>query len=684
MGRFTKLVLSDLMCYSNGVEIPLDFSEPTLITGPNGSGKSTLPETGFGWLLFGEIASGGEADSIIRDFTDSGWGELHYTDDAGAQWVLRQTRKRGNPPKVQILCDGQTPADDWARDTGGKARDYFRTRVLGMDPSFTFADFMNTCFFSADWEKYGFTARELGPAERVQIVSRLLRLPVWDRAIKQASNELEPLTREAARLEARLAAMQELVGSAKDDSAVERKQAETQIAEIQALQGKVQAIADRVKQVLEGKAKVAQLDAANTQMKVYEAAAAEFKKNRGIELDYVSTKVAELETALGEIADGKQAARTKKDAAVTKIAQVDADVRAAKDLLICPECSTSLALLECKLVQADAPDEAALAKLKKKRTTLVASRTKVEKKLADLEAQGYANRESRTSLVAAADALVAQKLSAERVLAIAKELDGVEDTQQAVVKLEAEVLSLRADFSKEPGAETVIRACHKMGLDIWTTTALSSMLSDTLAESLAKVRSIEEAQKNRAKVEQTKVEVREAQSKQATHLKAIEAMKDAKRVLIESYLPLLADEMNRVLDQIGGDYQVHLSTLSETQKGEARAKFTIEALRKSTQAVRPFKRLSQGELRRVAIASFVAMRKHSEAAGRLQGNMPYFWDEDAADNLDTVGKDGFCSLIDGLESQHFVISHDDVLCSRFQNNLAVVNEDGVVSSVVLQ
>jgi len=154
-------------------------------------------------------------------------------------------------------------------------------------------------------------------------------------------------------------------------------------------------------------------------------------------------------------------------------------------------------------------------------------------------------------------------------------------------------------------------------------------------------------------------------------------------MLIETALPEIEDEANRLLDRMtGGRMTVALKTQKQTQKGETRETLEIEIA--DDLGTRPYELYSGGEAFRIDLALRIALAKL--LTRRAGAPLPTLIIDEGFGTQDANGCDRLIEAIQSIASDFqlvIVITHLEELKNRFERRIVVEKTlEGSVARVV--
>ena len=209
-----RLSLRNFLCYRENVPT-LDFSglHVACLCGPNGHGKSALLD-GITWCLWGK-ARGKNQDDLISYGAEESRVELEFLARNTHYRVIR-SRARGGGRRRQGITDLQLQVlgeGDFRPVTGNTVRETEAKieQLLGMD----YDTFINSAFL-LQGRADEFTNK--APAERKEVLAKILGLDAYDRLQDRAKERLEEKKLDTGDVEGGLREMSRQVGGIGDPS----------------------------------------------------------------------------------------------------------------------------------------------------------------------------------------------------------------------------------------------------------------------------------------------------------------------------------------------------------------------------------------------------------------------------------------------------------------------------------
>jgi exonuclease SbcC len=447
------LQLTDFLSYKR-MEEPLDLSgiHVACLSGANGHGKSALLDA-ITWVLWGKARGsegGQDQERLIRDGADTTRVEMTFELD-GSVYRVARTRSRNGSVKADVQFNVRAADGTWTDLAGEGITDTQRRIVqrLRMD----YETFVTSAYIlqgRAD------TFTRLGPADRKEVLGRILGLEVYERLAalakekkKESAAAAEAHRADAERFEAECVEMPALEESMKEDerlaaeaekrravSAAAQAEAHARLAELKAAEAEAGHFAKRreelqsaidaaEREIVTLGAEVASLEAAATP----DAAAKKLAAERpGLEeqerlLEEARTRDDQLAKEIASLGQRIAVERERLEGELRSLGQAAAVIE--KDLAALPETASVLArtkeTLE-DLERAAADREALLGRrhqLVEERGRLQASGEQRNQARAD-----YADRIAGLADAAAECPLCAQPLTDEHRKSISAELKG--------------------------------------------------------------------------------------------------------------------------------------------------------------------------------------------------------------------------------------------------------------------
>lgn len=172
--RPTRITLENFRAYRGRTDLDLSRMHLAVVCGPNGAGKSSLVEA-IRWALYGRAPAG--AASIVTTGEHACAVALDFQ-AAGQLYRVNRSRKRDGTMRAEFKERIQPPpmdGDEWEVLAQGKLADVQAAieGVVGMDD-----DLFGLSVCAGQGEGSAFA--EAAPAERKEVLARLLGLSEWD------------------------------------------------------------------------------------------------------------------------------------------------------------------------------------------------------------------------------------------------------------------------------------------------------------------------------------------------------------------------------------------------------------------------------------------------------------------------------------------------------------------------
>ncbi|TRZ81163.1 hypothetical protein D4R86_03010, partial [bacterium] len=156
----------------------------------------------------------------------------------------------------------------------------------------------------------------------------------------------------------------------------------------------------------------------------------------------------------------------------------------------------------------------------------------------------------------------------------------------------------------------------------------------------------------------------------------IKAFPEIRRMIIQSVLPQIQNISNDYLNKIDAPFQIELDTLKETKTTNTlKESFNINVYDKVTDTVMPIHMRSTGGRKRVGMAVCFALQDIKSSYQHKSFEFRFF--DEFLDNIDETGLDLFVDLLNNIEGQKFVISHNSRLADRFDKVVTIVKQNGM-------
>jgi DNA repair exonuclease SbcCD ATPase subunit len=153
--------------------------------------------------------------------------------------------------------------------------------------------------------------------------------------------------------------------------------------------------------------------------------------------------------------------------------------------------------------------------------------------------------------------------------------------------------------------------------------------------------------------------------------------------VINEFLPLFEEKVNENLEKLKVNMRVDFNTHKKKSKVTKKDKeqgtvfkeeFNVKVLMENGDES-PLNMMSQGERGRVGMCTGFGLRTMTTE----QGNniFDFVFIDEIADSLDATGLSELVNLLDSINGQKFVISHNEELKNYFDTCITAVRTDGV-------
>ena len=717
--KLKHLIINDL--YSFGQGVPCVFSQngsksKTLIVGmnndeagadSNGAGKSNILNVIF-WTIFGEIFQKENADDVIRRGQKSGSATLTLEDEKGSELVISRGRGSGAKKFLKLTYNGE----DKTCTTDEKTQTEL-LRLLNISPSLKpteyVNDFINTCYFSSDTVK-GFMAKETKSKDRFAIIERFLGLKRYTLASNNAKKKKEEILTKIDTVLEDIATKENFLNEESDESIQ---------TEIKALQGQAQEIENRIQQgeeeieknkeyillkelipqknsALESKrnAVLQQLSSLESEHAQNKKTLAEIQKQSdeylelknkvaqmSIDAEHSSKVLAELEQQGNQI----NAELLQLNGELSLIDSNSQNIKGQmEDHYKCPNCNKELMLKDSKLELVDIDQLALeLAKVQTQRGNLSETLEKKTEELAKISADSQKHLKVTQEYTFHAQGLNGRKTSevlkdeaailTERNTVILKEHSAVgKQAEQDIQGLKAEIAELTQKL-ESMGAPTV---------DVTECRGRIQEDKNILQLTHQKIGQCHQKLETRKRTEQELVDLKkkvESEKKEADIYGFWETgFRQIKINIIDEFLPDFEDRVNDYLNRLKVNMRVDFDTQKQKAKVskkdrelgrvfKEKEEFNVEVYKGDT--LLPYNLLSKGQRGRVGSCVGMALRELTKERGN--NIFDFFFMDEIADALDESGLRELVYLLDEVDGQKLIISHNDQLKNYFEDIITV-------------
>lgn len=171
-------------------------------------------------------------------------------------------------------------------------------------------------------------------------------------------------------------------------------------------------------------------------------------------------------------------------------------------------------------------------------------------------------------------------------------------------------------------------------------------------------------------------ELKKLQEKRDIYKYWEKAFPEIRRMIIQSVLPQIQTISNEYLDKILAPFRIELDTLKEAKtSGNLREAFNINVYDRITDTIMPIHMRSTGGRKRIGMAVCFALLDIKSSYQNKTFNFRFF--DEFLDNIDETGMDLFLNLLNNVDGQKFVISHNSKLMERFDKVIKIVKRNGV-------
>jgi len=662
-----KLKLSNFTSYGEGVP-ELDFTKfhMAAISGLNGAGKSSLLDS-ITWCIWGNSRLGESADQLVRLGQGSMFVEFSFQLDGHLYTIKRQRVLKGGGTTALEFLSGSTSSPQAHNLTEGTIK---ATQQKIIDTlHLTYETFTNSAFIRQGHADE-FTTK--GPTDRKRILADILGLSNYEALEEKAKEKIKGIQSGLQLLEYQILEIEAEL-SQKEDHSEKKKAAENKITKVET---QIKIAEEKIK-ILQKEKET--LNLASEQRKKLEQNYLEDKKeleeilnqgkNRKSKIDTLKLQLQKLQGISGKLEDLKSLGQEKENLEKIKQEQLEIEKKLsgitgeinlkkqqAKNIqneidklslqlteslkagARCPTCgqeigkdershvhnqlTTQITSLEKDLLKINfSKEEQILADLENKLKTFIFDPQKYQQIITQLKSLEEIQKQKEEMLTIQATLQTEEKVVLEmrtlyqnkksQVDKLEKEIKGLPDLSGKLAAVTQEISATEDDLNSIRSEEKEARGLLGQITELISRTAHLEKVQDQQKEKQAFL------QKEKGAFEELAL---------AFGKKGIQAM------IIESAIPEIEDEANRLLDRLTeGRMRVHFETQRETKtlrqsSGQANGEKTpgiietLDIIISDEMGERPYEAYSGGEQFRVNFAMRLALSKllTHRAGARLQ------------------------------------------------------------------
>lgn len=719
-----ELVINNLYRYGMGVNCVFK-KDKILISGinhdepgcdSNGSGKSSIPNI-CAWAIFGnsftEHFQKEGVKEIIRRGCEHGSAKLTMSDDRGNVLIIDRgtgAKKKHNYLKINY----NSKEIEGTTVTKGQEELLNLLNISSASkPKEIITDFLNTTYFSTSTVK-GFIAKETTSKERFEIIERFLGLKRYSKASEIAREKKKEIL---SKIESDL---EEIRHKEDQLSQLNIDGYEMKIEDCQSDIEEKQQNIGQLKETLEGEFQrtnlISQIQGLENHINNKKESASTHYKTLKSNYDQNEITIKELNSQIQEWHQQSQDLQKlyektkeaqisvgylteKKEEIADKIKDVNIHISSAnqeisginnqiQNHLKCPDCGADVMYYNNSLHHID------IEKLRE----MICSKNK------DIQ-----ENQNVLSILKRSESEIDDSLNENQKKAQEYQ------TKKAVLgskpnpdQLQSQILDLQKKNEGIKSDSDSFIAEEKRGLKI-----LDQQLSDTkknladLGESTVDSRDIQEQinglerdvsqlhiqigqyQQQIQSVKDIEKELKRLRQKTNSEKKRADEMafwetgfKEIKVQIIDEFLPAFEDAVNKNLQILKVGMQVDFNTKKKKSsvskkdiqnKNTTKEEFAVKILMGKDES--PLNVMSQGERGRVGMCVGFGLRELTTEKGNNIFNFLFI--DEIADSLDSTGLTELINLLDDIDGQKFVISHNDELKNYFDSTVTAVRRDGV-------
>lgn len=702
----TKLKLQNFTSY--GTDVPeLDFNKFHLaaISGLNGAGKSSLLDS-ITWCIWGTSRLGDNADSLIHSGAQSMSVELEFLLD-GHKFIVKRIRsaKSGGSTSLEFLSGTHNLTEGTIKSTQAKIIDTLHL---------SFETFTNSAFLRQGHADE-FTTK--GPTERKRILADILGLAHYDLLEEKVKEKIKDIQANLQRLEYQVLEIEAEL-TQKEERSEKKKLAEENLlklgAEIKELEIKLKDKASQKETlnlaneqkakleqnylankkeldeiILQGKSRKEKIDQITKQLeslKDIDSQLSEFKdlETNKSKLEKAKTEKLEMEKKISVIQGKLDLKKQQTEQLRREIEKLENQLtESVKTGAKCPTCGQEIGKTEKDHVKNELSGQ--IEKLKKELTSINSEEEEKEKssletlyknidfdegkylqittKLLDLE-RLQKQKEQKVSLTATLE--TEQKVVVEMRTLYANKSKQVEAQKKEMEKYPD--LSNQLNFVNKEISETENLLSQKRQEE-----KEASGILGQINELISRTAQLEKTQKIKNDEKISLKFAKEAHEELALAF----GKKGIQTMIIETAIPEIEDEANRLLDKLSdGRMKIRLETQRKTKTkvsgGEKGIVETLDIIISDEMGERPYEAYSGGEQFRVNFAIRLALSKllTHRAGAKLQ----FLVVDEGFGTQDAQGRSRIIEAIDAIKNDFekiLVITHLEELKEEFPVRIEV-------------
>jgi len=700
--RIKSLTMSNYMCFGENVKLELPEEGSILLIGnnldsngmsSNESGKTSLASAPF-WALFGvHYSEDASADDVIREGTNQCEVQLELCEGEDS---IKITRNRGSKNSLEFYVNDHLMNENVTVPSKVQ-EDVNKYFGITGTPKQVIDDFMSTNLLSYNSVEM-FVSKRYKAEDRFAFLSRIFNLEKWIDCKKLAKEKRDELNPAIERLEGQLHVHQEATNSIAIETVTEESKLLT--TENTNLLKELDDVNKQIEEAYEYTSIQKELTRYTNDYNSWnsrydrnkntlekELTEAEFKF--GTQKNIMASKqarVIDVEDYDAEKLNYFEKEKSKYESDIrtlnydinhNKIAIKDKE-RLKESGFKCSECGADQIVDGNKLVKFNtAIIVKQIAELQSKIDVAEKSKTKSNMAIIALDAD-IAIEKNNLNKYNASVRLQAEIEHDKSMLKMYKEaIDKLKDKiSQSKIEYDDECIKFETtidDFTiKLQGFDTSI--------DINLLMEKTNELQDTI-DSNKRTITINENNIGRynaahEKAEKCVKELKSVKSERDVYNYWLKAFPEIRRMIIQSVLPQIQNISNDYLNKIDAPFQIELDTLKETKTTNTlKESFNINVYDKVTDTVMPIHMRSTGGRKRVGMAVCFALQDIKSSYQHKSFEFRFF--DEFLDNIDETGLDLFVNLLNNIEGQKFVISHNSRLADRFDKVVTIVKQNGM-------
>jgi len=707
------------------IDLTLDpeRNEAILITGTNmddagadsnGSGKTNLLNI-IGWAIFGEVPDKVTVDKIIKKGTSKNYG-MAKIELVSPNTVIQIERKRykkesRRSQELKLIVNGENKTLNTTSQTQKEIL-YYLGFNTAYSPSAIYEDYLNSCYFTSSNIK-PFAGKHVTNSERIEIISRLMSLNILDKCYDEVRDRAKDKEIELGKVESQIETYNnmmpkdidkhtaisiiksnnekikhlkeslESLQSISKDIIAQKNNIEVIKTKIESYRNQIQTIENQtrlnninqnnmIKSLESRKISLkSTINESNKEMEILSNRRDQLKLSSKIlsqeDESYILNQISNLESKKDSLSCTLYSLRSR-----ISIAQKSKD-----GSIQCPKCNTKLIITEETVEILDDNIDSIINELIVNSTSVQSKITDISRTIEEQKRKISESNEIKREMQDIENDMSIRVSTIEHanteIIRIDENIESIKHnieehnhkSSQQIAELNSKLSGLNIElqkiYEKYPDIDEQATRIQSEVADMEKQINNINMQNSTLEEKIKLIESIESNIKS----------LTSKQSQLSSDLKRLLFWKTGfpaiKMRLINKIVPILEMYTNRYLRQLSYNMSI---TFNITENKELEIK-VID----SYGNVRDVNDLfSQGEAKRISLCTGLALRDISASYRNVPLNFIKF--DEILDALDDRGSSEFIKLINTIDVQKFIISHNNELKDIFQNNIHIIKENG--------